>query len=921
MKKASLLLVVLMIELITSWTISSADSPRSKFKQKHFGGQKDLQHKHQPDSNINLTKKLSQSPGVSVVQGAGNSIYDFQSNGGDCRHLWILPDGTVHAVYLGSENRESPHQTRRSYYAYSTDNGVSFTNLGSVESQTSEYPSMDITSDGRAVIASCTLSPYATRLYYDVSPGAGQFTKVDVSNTPYQCIGTHLAVPSDSLFVFFGFSPSHSEENTWNNYNPYTQKFGNSGPWGPSNEIIFPGVCFEPWSTIARSSNGKVAIILANSVHPFNGDFGENNIIMRESLDGGKSFNDPVIVTNNPADTTQAFPCFCWDISAVYVNEELHIVWSEILVQPESNWSFYYPDLQIKHWTAIVNNGVPTTAVAWDSVNFGISINDGFENGFNEGFQHYAIDRPHIGADEKGNLTIVFTGFSGDAANADPETGYAYGDIWAIASSDMGASWKGLVNLTKSPDMDDRYPYISPWNETDKINILYQSDTKAGSIADSGGELIGEVDHLFLKVDNPLVAENNDNFMVVDINGSGDFTSIQDGIDAAAEGDTVLVMPGTYFENINYKGKNICLIGNPDDPKSTIIDGSQPVDPDTASVVTFESQEDSGAVLKGFTITGGTGTAFVYSQGNVYLGGGIRCYDSSPTIERNIIRDNHAEGCGGILIMKSSNPTIKYNIIWRNMARESKYYFTGTGGGIGVAGASKPLILNNTIVDNDCMHNGGGGISVDLLGNPTLQNNIIYDNEGGGVFAHSATISYCNVFSNYFAWVLTDFEGVSRGEGCLSEDPMFVNADSGDFHLQESSPCIDAGDPNSPLDPNGSRCDIGAYINYGQAVDVGRIDVSVLAKKYGLHQNFPNPFNPTTTIEYSLPKESNVQLIIYNMLGQKMRTLVNEQRSVGIHSKNWDGLDNAGNVLSAGIYFYQLKADGFITTKKMILAK
>ena len=61
MKKTILLVVVLMIALITSWTISSADSPRSKFKQKHFGGQKDLQHEHQPDSNINLTKNIENS--------------------------------------------------------------------------------------------------------------------------------------------------------------------------------------------------------------------------------------------------------------------------------------------------------------------------------------------------------------------------------------------------------------------------------------------------------------------------------------------------------------------------------------------------------------------------------------------------------------------------------------------------------------------------------------------------------------------------------------------------------------------------------------------------------------------------------------------------------------------------------------------
>jgi hypothetical protein len=94
-----------------------------------------------------------------------------------------------------------------------------------------------------------------------------------------------------------------------------------------------------------------------------------------------------------------------------------------------------------------------------------------------------------------------------------------------------------------------------------------------------------------------------------------------------------------------------------------------------------------------------------------------------------------------------------------------------------------------------------------------------------------------------------------------------------------------------------------------------------ILKGYALHQNFPNPFNPTTTIQFRLPKDSHVQLTIYNMLGQKMLRLVNEKRSVGIHSINWDGLDKSGNAVSAGIYFYQLQAKGFVTTKKMIMAK
>jgi len=92
-------------------------------------------------------------------------------------------------------------------------------------------------------------------------------------------------------------------------------------------------------------------------------------------------------------------------------------------------------------------------------------------------------------------------------------------------------------------------------------------------------------------------------------------------------------------------------------------------------------------------------------------------------------------------------------------------------------------------------------------------------------------------------------------------------------------------------------------------------------KEFSLSQNYPNPFNPTTTIRFGLPEASQVQLIIYNTLGQKIRQIVDEQCSEGVYSVYWDGLDEFGNAMSAGVYFYQIQTEGFVTTKKMILAK
>jgi photosystem II stability/assembly factor-like uncharacterized protein len=93
-------------------------------------------------------------------------------------------------------------------------------------------------------------------------------------------------------------------------------------------------------------------------------------------------------------------------------------------------------------------------------------------------------------------------------------------------------------------------------------------------------------------------------------------------------------------------------------------------------------------------------------------------------------------------------------------------------------------------------------------------------------------------------------------------------------------------------------------------------DKGAIPGKYGLQQNFPNPFNPTTTIRYSVPKESKVSLSVYDALGRQVATLVNDVKSAGEHQATF----NASN-LSSGVYFYRLKADGFTDFKKLVLMK
>ena len=102
---------------------------------------------------------------------------------------------------------------------------------------------------------------------------------------------------------------------------------------------------------------------------------------------------------------------------------------------------------------------------------------------------------------------------------------------------------------------------------------------------------------------------------------------------------------------------------------------------------------------------------------------------------------------------------------------------------------------------------------------------------------------------------------------------------------------------------------------------VDESDVSNIPTSFELEQNFPNPFNPTTSIKFGLPTKSHVSVKVYNLLGQEITTLVNEDLSAGTHTTEWDGRDKNQTEVASGIYFYKLIAGDFIDTKKMMLIK
>ncbi len=215
------------------------------------------------------------------------------------------------------------------------------------------------------------------------------------------------------------------------------------------------------------------------------------------------------------------------------------------------------------------------------------------------------------------------------------------------------------------------------------------------------------------------------------------YDTIQEAIDAAENGDEIIVDLGTYRENIDFNGKNITIRSiDPDDPDvvdQTIIDGGG-----SGSVVSFRSGETEDAVLKGVTVTRGSGIVIsggsnpviekcVIEDNNAEFGAGLAIFDSAPTIINNTIIGNSGFLGGGLFIEESS-PHIEGNRIVRNRAE--------MGSGMVIISNSSPTIIDNRIADN-VAERLGGGIVIAVDSTPTIQDNTVVGNSaernGGGI--------------------------------------------------------------------------------------------------------------------------------------------------------------------------------------------
>ena len=344
------------------------------------------------------------------------------------------------------------------------------------------------------------------------------------------------------------------------------------------------------------------------------------------------------------------------------------------------------------------------------------------------------------------------------------------------------------------------------------------------------------------------------------------YRTIQGAATMANGGDTVLVAPGRYRENVNLSDRDIVLaswILNADEAEyidSTIIDGDS-VD----CCIALDSTNSEATVVRGFTLTRGFQNfgGGIDVQANAapqlldlkvtgnwanMIGAGIYVTsNATPLIERCVITDNYAQDGAGIGLAHECHPIIRNCIITDNVAFSrgggvyaGHVYGEGTlefvviarnsaniGGGIYFEQSRHNILRNVTIVANEAqtrtggMHLYGSGM---IASDVQMVNCILWNatspeitleftgREGGDTL----TVDYCDVRDGGDS-VLVEVDGLlDWGDGNIMDDPLFVDEEEGDYHLTSNSPCIDAGDPDDPVDADSSRADIGALAFFGR---------------------------------------------------------------------------------------------------------
>ena len=334
---------------------------------------------------------------------------------------------------------------------------------------------------------------------------------------------------------------------------------------------------------------------------------------------------------------------------------------------------------------------------------------------------------------------------------------------------------------------------------------------------------------------------------------------------------------------------------------------------------------------------------------SAYNGGGMSILNASADLQDVIFENNAAANHGGGLISTNSDVILHNATFKGNFALEF-------GGGI-YCDESNLTISNCLFYDNMVLSVGGGicsrNNSLILISNSTFTCNYAHSSSGIHSFLNSSLYAVNCIFwdntddvirffgglpTDTFCLVYSDIQGGSAAiihgsvgllyysEGNINQDPLFVSAQDDDFQLQAGSPCIDTGIAQFEFD-DVTMIDLDESQYFGTAPDMGYFeyinndnDPADIPSTLNLTIS-PNPFNPYTTFNFSLPEASHTKLAIYNIKGQLVQLLIDDILPAGNHTHIWNGSNLQGSNLSSGIYLLTLETETSLSSKKITLLK
>ena len=414
--------------------------------------------------------------------------------------------------------------------------------------------------------------------------------------------------------------------------------------------------------------------------------------------------------------------------------------------------------------------------------------------------------------------------------------------------------------------------------------------------------------------------------------GSGEYPTIQTTVNAANDGDTVLLADGVFHGRGNYDvrflGKAIVISSLSGIAENCVIDVEGLENGIAERGFIFDNNEGPNSILQNITIIHGSADAPCPEC----EGGGINIIGGSPTIRNMIFRENYAATGAAISCSIHASPTFEHCTIIENTGFEAAIAALDScnlnindclisdnimelrGGGFSIQDYSTATITNSTITNNYAIL--GAGLSA-WNANYIVSNSIISFNGGGASISDNEDsdfqFRYSDIFGNTEGDWIDSIAGQLGNDGNINSNPLYIDTTICCYYLQSGSPCINTGDPDSPLDPDGSRADMGTFY-YGET-GISSGDPS-LPGQISLSQNYPNPFNPATSISFSLSEPSHVSLTVYDLLGRKVQSLVNDRREPGTYQVTFDASELAG-----GVYFYILTSDNTKITRKALLVK